>query len=51
MLYEYDFELTAKERASLDERREALQAVLHRLRDAAEGEEPLSNVMDLEQEP
>ena len=51
MPYEYDFDLTPQERARLDERRDALQSVRHRLREAAEGEEPLSNVMDLEHEP
>jgi hypothetical protein len=51
MQYEYDFELTSAERERLDERRERLRDVLPRLREAAEGEEPLSNVMDREQEP
>ena len=50
MQYEYDFELTRTERERLDERRDRLRSVLPRLREAAEGEEPLSNVLDLEQE-
>ena len=48
MQYEYDFELTVTERERLDERRDRLRSVLTRLREAAEGEEPLSNVMDLD---
>ena len=50
MQYEYHFELDQAERERLDERRERLRSVLPRLREAAEGEEPLSNVMDLEEE-
>jgi len=47
MQYEYDFELAPAERERLDVRRERLRAALPRLREAADGEEPLSNVMDL----
>ena len=50
MQYEYDLELDPAERERLDARRERLRSVLPRLREAAEGEEPLSDVMDLEEE-
>ena len=50
MQYEYNFELDRAERERLDEHRERLRSVLPRLREAAEGEEPLSNIMDLEEE-
>ena len=50
MQYEYDFELDPAEREHLDARWERLRSVLPRLREIAEGEEPLSNVMDLEEE-
>ncbi len=46
MQYEYDFELDAGERERLDQRRERLRSALPRLREAASGEEPLSNVME-----
>ena len=50
MQYEYGFELDPAERERLDARRERLRSVLPRLRQAAEGEEPLYNVVDLEEE-
>ena len=51
MQYEYDLELDPAEGERLDELRERLRCVLPRLREAAEGEEPLSNVMDLAETP
>lgn len=49
MHIEDDLELDPDERRRLNERRQRLRASLPPLKKAAEGEEPLSNVMDLEQ--
>jgi hypothetical protein len=48
MQYEYDFELNPAERERMDGRRERLRAVAARLREAAEGEEPLPDVTSFE---